>query len=191
MATISRTENDFEGDLFQKKKEEQMRGSPLVVHRLPFSVPKMTKNSLRNRLYLGHREALDELLYQRETALLALKRPRPRILIADGTGIGKTLEADIFIAELIRRGRGKRILVVLLASMLTQVQKELWGRFSIPLIHLDSIDIVRLREQLPAGHNPFHCFDRTIISIDMIKNATTRQPFPEKAGRDIVVIDDG
>ena len=42
---------------------------------------------------------MDVLLYQREPAL---KRPRPRILIADGTGPGKTLEAGILIAELIR-----------------------------------------------------------------------------------------
>ena len=54
-----------------------MRGSPLVVHRLPFSVPKMSKNRLRNQFYPGHRGAMDELLHQRESALLALKRPRP------------------------------------------------------------------------------------------------------------------
>lgn len=143
-----------------------------------------------NKLYLGHRGAMDELLYQREPALLALKRPRPRILIADGTGLGKTLEAGILIAELIRRGRGKRILVVSLASMLTQFQKELWSRFSIPLVRLDSIGIARVRDQLPSGHNPFHHFDRAIISIDTLKNATTWRPFLEKSYWDIVVIDE-
>ena len=143
-----------------------------------------------NKLYLGHRGAMDELLYQREPALLALKRPRPRILIADGTGLGKTLEAGILIAELIRRGRGKRILVVSLASMLTQFQKELWSRFSIPLVRLDSIGIAHVRDQLPSGHNPFHHFDRAIISIDTLKNATTWRPFLEKSYWDIVVIDE-
>ena len=143
-----------------------------------------------DKLYLGHRGAMDELVYQREPALLALKQPRSRILIADGTGLGKTLEAGILIAELIRRGQGKRILVVSLASMLTQFQKELWSRFSIPLVRLDSTGIHRVREQLPAGHNPFHHFDRAIISIDTLKNATTWRPFLENSNWDIVVIDE-
>ncbi|MCY4674357.1 MAG: DEAD/DEAH box helicase [Bacteroidetes bacterium] len=143
-----------------------------------------------SKLYLGHRAAMDDLAYQREPALMALKRPRPRILIADGTGLGKTIEAGILIAELIRRGRGKRILVVSLASMLTQFQKELWSRFSIPLVRLDSIGINRVRDQLPAGHNPFHHFDRAIISIDTLKSATTWRPFLERASWDIVVIDE-
>ena len=143
-----------------------------------------------DKLYLGHRGAMDELAYQREPALLALKQPRPRILIADGTGLGKTLEAGILIAELIRRGRGKRILVVSLASMLTQFQKELWSRFSIPLVRLDSTGIHRVKEHLPAGHNPFHHFDRAIISIDTLKNATAYRHFLENSNWDIVVIDE-
>jgi len=143
-----------------------------------------------NKLYLGHHAAMDELPYQREPAVMAIERPRPRIMIADGTGLGKTLESGILIAELIRRGQGKRILVVSLASMLTQFQKELWSRFSIPLVRLDSIGIRQIRDQLPAGHNPFHHFDRAIISIDTLKNEATYKTFLEKSKWDIVVIDE-
>ncbi len=187
---------------FIQKKENIIEVKPEETKLVPDDSPNYLASRLHiesllrttpppdNKLYMGHRAAMDDLAYQREPALMALKRPRPRILIADGTGLGKTLEAGILISELIRRGRGKRILVVSLASMLTQFQKELWTRFSIPLIRLDSIGINRVREQLPSGHNPFHHFDRAIISIDTLKNASTWRPFLENSNWDIVVIDE-
>jgi len=141
-------------------------------------------------LHVGHRAAMDPIPYQWEPALQSLEQPRQRILIADATGLGKTMEAGILMSELIERGQGKRILVVALKSMMTQLQKELWSRFTIPLVRLDSRGIQRIRQRIPANHNPFYYYDKTIISIDTLKRGAEYRTYIEDANWDIVVVDE-
>ena len=142
------------------------------------------------QIHLGHRAVMNLVPYQLDPALQALKQPRQRILIADSTGLGKTLEAGILTTELIQRGRGQRILVVALKSMLTQFQKEFWSRFSIPLGRLDSVGLQRVRNSIPSNHNPFNFYDRTIISIDTLKSNLEYRNYLENAWWDIIIIDE-
>lgn len=141
-------------------------------------------------LALGHRGAMDALPFQLLPTHQALEQVRPRFLIADSVGLGKTLEAGILLSELMRRGKGRRILVVTTKSMMRQFQKELWTRFSIPLTRLDSAGIQRIRRQLPANHNPFLYHDKTIISVDTLKKDSEYRHYLENAFWDIIVIDE-
>lgn len=141
-------------------------------------------------IHIGDRAAMDPLPYQLLPAVTALKQPRQRILIADDVGLGKTLEAGILISELIVRGKGKRILVVTGKSMMTQFQKEMWNRFTIPLVRLDSNKIHQIRAKLPVNYNPFFYYDKTIISIDTLKNDVAYRMHLEQAYWDIIVIDE-
>lgn len=84
------------------------------------------------RIAAGHRGLFDKLDYQLRPAQKALENLRPRILIGDAVGLGKTLEIGIILSELIARGRGERILVVTPRAVLKQFQTELWTRFGIP-----------------------------------------------------------
>lgn len=145
---------------------------------------------VENRIYLGQHAALDVLKFQLEPALQALRQPRQRILIADTVGLGKTLEAGILVSELIARGRGKRILVLAVKSMLNQFQQEFWNRFSIGLTRLDSQGLQRVRNRIPSNHNPFHYFDRAIISIDTLKQDIEYRHYLEQAYWDIIIIDE-
>lgn len=142
------------------------------------------------RIHLGHRAVMNLVPYQLDPTLQALRQPRARILIADAVGLGKTLEAGVLATELMARGRGKRILVVTQKSMLTQFQKEWWSRFSIPLVRLDSLGLARVRNRIPANHNPFNHFDRSIISIDTLKSNLEYRNYLENAWWDMIVIDE-
>ncbi|MER6616604.1 DEAD/DEAH box helicase [Streptomyces xantholiticus] len=143
------------------------------------------------RLALADGFLLDRMDYQLRPAAKALANPlRPRLLIGDVVGLGKTLEIGVLLSELIRRGRGERILVVTPAPVLEQFQHEMWTRFSLPLVRLDSAGIARIERKIPAGRNPFTYFKRVIISMDTLKNPKRYRPWLEHIRWDAVVIDE-
>jgi len=115
---------------------------------------------------------VDVLSYQESAVRQALDPAnlRPRILLADAVGLGKTIEIGMILSELVRRGRGDRILIVTPRHVLEQMQHEMWVRFSLPFVRLDSAGIQRVRQKLPATRNPFTFFRRVIISIDTLKS---------------------
>jgi len=166
-------------------KSSSYQASLLYMESLLRQTPPTDEN-----LYIGHQAAMDSVPYQLDPAIQALQQPRQRILIADAVGLGKTLECGILVSELIRRGKGKRILVLAVKSMLTQFQKEMWSRFTIPLVRLDSVGIHRVRSRIPTNHNPFYYYDKSIISIDTLKQDAEYRTYLENAYWDIIVIDE-
>jgi superfamily II DNA or RNA helicase len=157
--------------------EASLRRTPM-----PFGEPSLTVSDgmLVNRLE-----------YQRRAVAHALspENLRPRILIADAVGLGKTLEIGMLLAELTRRGRADRVLVVTPRHVLEQMQHELWCRFGLPLVRLDTDGLQRVRQNLPANRNPFTFYRRIIVSIDTLKSPRYKS-FLEKHRWDVVVIDE-
>lgn len=157
--------------------EATLRKSPV-----PLNAPELTVST---------RMLADPLGYQQTAVRKALdpENLRPRILIADAVGLGKTLEIGMILSELVRRGRGERILIVTPRHVLEQMQHEMWTRFALPFVRLDSVGIQRVRQKLPATRNPFSLYKRAIISIDTLKQDKYRAHLA-KHKWDAVVIDE-
>lgn len=147
--------------------------------------------TLDSRLTVSTQMLTTPLNYQLTAVRRAFdpEKLRPRLLIADAVGLGKTIEIGMILSELVRRGQGERILIVTPRHVLEQMQREMWTRFALPFVRLDSVGLQRVRQQLPATRNPFSYFKRAIISIDTLKQDQYRAHL-QKFHWDAVVIDE-
>ncbi|MEJ2295751.1 MAG: SNF2-related protein, partial [Candidatus Lokiarchaeota archaeon] len=55
----------------------------------------------------------------------------PRVILADEVGLGKTIEAGIFIKEMMARNLAERVLIIVPATLVKQWQFELQNKFNM------------------------------------------------------------
>ena len=93
--------------------------SPSFIASRLYVESKLRQSALQgDAIVQGHKAVMDALPFQLVPAHQVLRQLRPRLLIADTVGLGKTLEAGILTAELMRRGKARRVLVVTTKSMM-------------------------------------------------------------------------
>jgi hypothetical protein len=108
-----------------------------------------------DRLVSSARSRIQFEPYQQVPALRALELPRPRLLIADDVGLGKTIEAGLILRELNARRRANRILIVSPASIVEQWQTELASKFGFQFKIFDSEGVAEARRAYEVGTNPW------------------------------------
>ncbi len=126
--------------------------------------------------------------YQLEPALAVLAGAR-RVLIADGVGLGKTVQAALIVAETLRRETDARVLVLVPPPLMAQWADELETRFGVPVFAADSASFARLRAERPYLDNPWESAGVWLVSPDYLKQPHILETLPRR-GFDAVVMDE-
>jgi ATP-dependent helicase HepA len=115
-------------------------------------------------------------------------RHLPRVLLADETGLGKTIEACLIIHKLLLTGRAQRVLIILPESLSHQWFIELYRRFNLSFMIFSNEYCSELTLTNP-GINPFLEHQLGIVSISDLTDSLRKRQIKE-AGWDMVVIDE-
>ena len=116
------------------------------------------------------------------------KRVRPRVLLADEVGLGKTIEACMIMHRLHLTGRADRVLIVLPESLVHQWFVELLRRFNMLFSLFDEERCKAIEENNKM--NPFLDSQLVITSIDFLTSQSNRAEQVREAGWDMLIIDE-
>lgn len=160
-----------------------------------------------NSLYSLNSAKIDYIPYQFRPVLKIVKSESPRILIADGVGVGKTIEAGLILKELEARFDIKSVLVICPRPLITEKkwQGELKDKFGEKFVHIDGerlrycIHESYLEEEWPDDYAkciiPYSLFDEAIVNgtaengLKKLnkKSLSDLKPFPKF---DLVIVDE-
>ena len=138
-----------------------------------------------------------------------MNRFRPRCLIADEVGLGKTIEAILVFQEYKLRGMAKRTLIVVPSGLVLQWHEELVSKFNEHFVIYNTEYVKTLKQSFGEDTNVWKLNDKIIVSMDTIKpgkipadllsdNEVKKRQWHNKnmfedvlrAGFDIVIIDE-
>jgi superfamily II DNA or RNA helicase len=137
---------------------------------------RLIENPNISSLYSLNSAKIDYIPYQYRPGLKIIKSDSPRILIADGVGVGKTIEAGLILKELQARNDIKSVLVICPRPLITEKkwQNEL-KRFGEKFKHIDGktlrycLDECRLEDgEWPDEYKkciiPYSLFDEALVN---------------------------
>lgn len=124
--------------------------------------------------------------HQVDAALFALASPLSKgVLLADEVGLGKTIEASLVIAQRWAERR-RRILLIVPASLRKQWSQELFDKFSLPSVIVESKTYKEARKAGVA--RPFDQKDKVVITS--YEFAALKDSEIARGGWDLVVFDE-
>lgn len=112
-----------------------------------------------------------------------------RFLVADDTGLGKTIMSGMVIKELNARERANRVLIVAPAPLTRQWVRELRELFDLTFTRYDSGFIKTLRSSMSPDGDPWSSYNWVVTSLDLIKKEELRTELG-KTKWDLVIFDE-
>ena len=131
---------------------------------------------------------LDVLPYQL-SPVLATIAGHTRLLLADDVGLGKTIQAGLIVAELVRREPAPRILLLVPAPLRDQWIDELRSRFALCIVAADRATLATMGRAGAFGENPWRRAGVWIASPDFLKQRHVFESLPPDAW-DLLVVDE-
>ncbi len=116
-------------------------------------------------------------------------RSRPRVLLADEVGLGKTIEACLILHRLLLTGRASRVLILVPEPLVHQWFVELLRRFQLSFSLFDE-ERCEAIEYGDPGSNPFLDSQWILASIEFLSNDESRAAQAVEAGWDALVVDE-
>lgn len=134
------------------------------------------------RGFLGGRLSL--IPHQFHVAREITSRPRPRVMLADEVGLGKTIEAGLIIHQLLLSGRAERVLVLVPDSLVYQWFVEMLKKFGL------AFTTINHESKIEEGDDPFSAGQLFIASTRFIMSRPDLQLASLEQDWDMLVVDE-
>ena len=141
-----------------------------------------------SRGFIGGR--VDLIPHQMYIANEVASRLKPRVLLADEVGLGKTIEACLIMHRLHLTGRADRVLILLPEPLLHQWFVELLRRFNMLFSLFDEERCEAIETGGEGADNPFLDSQLTLCSVDFLANSKKRANQVIAAGWDLLIVDE-
>ncbi|MFF4792955.1 SNF2-related protein [Streptomyces sp. NPDC001276] len=114
-------------------------------------------------------------------------------LFADEVGLGKTVEAGMVLRELFTRGRAKKALLLVPASVMKQWQEELHEKMNLDVPRYDKGGFVDRFDQpieIDPSANPWSAFPIVLASSHLARRKSRRSEIMNAGPWDVVLVDE-
>ena len=134
----------------------------------------------------GRMELIPHQLYLADTIA---SRVKPRVLLSDEVGLGKTIEACLILHRLTLSGRVQRALILVPEPLIHQWFVELLRRFNLWFNIYDEERCAALELAQPED-NPFLDDQFVLCATDLLAKNPKRGHLAMEAGWDLVIVDE-